>query len=63
MSSGDKLLLVSVVADRLKVTPRQIHYMIADGRLPAVRASARVIRIYESALNKFLEENQMEVGA
>ena len=41
----DELLTVAEAAARLKVTRHTIYRWIAEGRLPAVRYSARVLRV------------------
>jgi excisionase family DNA binding protein len=41
----DELLTVEEAADLLKVHPNTIRNAIRDGRLPAIRLGARIVRI------------------
>jgi len=46
----DELLTVAEAATLLKVTPHTIYRWIANGRLPAVRYSRRVLRVRKGDL-------------
>jgi len=48
----DELLTVAEAAARLKVTRHTVYRWIAEGRLPAVRYSARVLRLRASDLER-----------
>lgn len=50
-----ELLTPAEVAQRLKVTARQVRNYVNDGTLEHVRISPRVIRIPASSLEKLLE--------
>jgi excisionase family DNA binding protein len=49
-----QLLTVSEVAQRLRLSERQIRRMIADGRIPVVRLG-RAVRIREETLRALIE--------
>lgn len=50
----DRLLTYGETADRLGIATRTVRRMVADGRLPAVRLSARTVRVRESDLAEVL---------
>jgi excisionase family DNA binding protein len=52
---GDELLTVAEAAGRLKVTRHTIYRWIAEGRLPAVRYSPRVVRVRSGDLERYRE--------
>ena len=49
-----QLLTVSEVAQRLRLSERQIRRMIADGRIPVVRLG-RAVRIREEVVRALIE--------
>jgi excisionase family DNA binding protein len=70
MDSDDTLMTVTEVARYLGVTPHTVYRWIAQGRLPAVRYSPKVIRIRRSDLADLnppkpsaLSESKMEYEA
>jgi excisionase family DNA binding protein len=63
MEKRDKLLPVSIVADRLGVCVQSIYNLIVADDISAVRIGPKAgIRIYESELQRFLKVREYETG-
>lgn len=58
----DELLTVAEAAARLKVSRHTIYRWIAEGRLPAVRYSRRVVRVRRGDLEHSSGSSQTRVG-
>lgn len=54
ISVEHELLTVAEAADRLRVTTRYIHMLIADGTLPAMRLGRRSIRLRKDDVDHVL---------
>jgi len=54
ISVEHELLTVAEAADRLRVTTRYIHMLIADGTLPAMRLGRRSIRLRKEDVDHVL---------
>lgn len=52
----DKLLRINIVAKRLNIPIRTVYHLIATGELPAIRITARNIRVRASEVDNFLEK-------
>lgn len=59
----DELLTLTEVADALKVSSRQVLYLIEDERLEAVRVSKRTIRVKKSVLEAYIDANTVNRSA
>jgi excisionase family DNA binding protein len=58
---SDKLLPVSIVAERLGVCKQSVYNSIISGFIPAIRVGAKAgIRIFESDLENFLQQRKTE---
>jgi excisionase family DNA binding protein len=53
----DRLLYIHRVAKMLDCSRPMVYKLIYEGRIKAVRIGKRELRISESSLNAFLEEN------
>jgi predicted DNA-binding transcriptional regulator AlpA len=61
MKKKDKLLPVSIVADRLGLCKQSVYNLICTGDLSAVRIGPKcAIRILESDLRNFLDRRKEE---
>jgi excisionase family DNA binding protein len=56
MTSMEKLLTVSELAERLGISAGTAYHWLSQGRLPAVRFSKRCVRFRESDVQKMLEQ-------
>jgi len=54
ISTDHELLTVAEAAERLRVTTRFIHMLIADGTLPALRLGRRAIRLRRGDVDELL---------
>lgn len=54
-SSEDELLTVAEVADYLRVSERFVRKLIAEGRLPAAKVGARVVRVRRREVSALLQ--------
>lgn len=65
ISVEHELLTVAEAADRLRVTTRYIHMLIADGTLPAMRLGRRSIRLRKDDVDHVLRplETRVSEGA
>ena len=52
-TAAQRLLNIRDVAERLQVSPRTIHRLVADGDLIVIRVG-RAVRVSEEALKAFL---------
>lgn len=57
MTAPQPLVSRADVARILGVSPRTVSRMFADGRLPYVRVSYRVVGVHPDALTRFIEDN------
>ena len=55
-----KLLRPAEVAERLGVSLRQAYYLIERGELPSVTIGGKSIRVDESDLQEYIENNRRE---
>ena len=63
MEKKDKLLPVSIVAERLGVCAQSIYNLIVAGDLLAVRIGPIAgTRIYESEIERFLQARKEQMG-
>lgn len=62
MATKPVYLSPSRVAEDLGVDPRTVRRWIAEGRLNAVRFSARCIRIDASEVDRFVSEAARNIG-
>ena len=63
MEKKDKLLPVSIVAERLGVSTQSVYNLIVAADILAVWIGPRAgIRIYESELERFLSERKEQMG-
>lgn len=53
----DRLLTVSEVANKLRVSKQQVCNLCRDGRLQHYRVGKRAIRVSENELKRFLESS------
>lgn len=53
----DRLLTVSEVANKLRVSKQQVCNLCRDGRLQYYRVGKRAIRVSENELKRFLESS------
>ena len=54
--AAPRLLTIRDVAERLQVSPRTIHRLVASGDLTVIRIS-RAVRVSEEALKAFLTQD------
>ena len=63
MEKRDKLLPVSIVADRLNLSSQSVYNLIVAGQISAVRIGPKAgIRIYESEIERFLKVREHQTG-
>jgi len=62
-ATANERLLVNVVAaaDALSLSPRHVHRLISDGRLPSVRLGRRRL-IPWRALEEFAQQSERDTG-
>lgn len=58
-----KLLTVDAVAARLSISSITVRRLIADGKLPSVRPSARAVRVPESAVDALVNRTGRQPAA
>jgi excisionase family DNA binding protein len=56
---NDRLLTVREVADLLSVSTETVLRWVRQGKLPAIRLPGGAIRIWESALERWLADRQV----
>lgn len=54
----ERLLKPMEVAEILQVSRSEVYALIASGRLPSIRVSARVVRVHPSDLMAFIEAHR-----
>lgn len=57
------LLKPSEAAQALRCTSRQIHYMVADGRLRGTRPGKKTLLIYRSSIDDLLKRSEIHANS